>query len=483
MKRGEAAATGRSKGPTAAARLSALRDENGRYPLTEALIERLPTPEKGRATYFDRETRGLCVRVTPNGERTYYFVATVPETKTRAWVKLGDARSLRLEGKDGARSAAKAKAGEVAHGRNPNVERRQQRAAAERARIQAAEEKAAPTVAGLVGRYIEARERQLSPVTHREYLRTLNVNIRPSSLGKMRAKEALRSHVRDFHQKLRHGRHQADRALLLLRAAYRWALEEEVAPDVPLVDRDATRGVEAFVRGAAKIREWSLVRKGETLTEAEVWHDLVAFWKGTEALTVRDRAFARLLLLLGLRRGEASAARWRDVVLEEREDHTQDGQLRTIPPTWTLPAENRKGREDKGHGGARRALVIPLPPTAVAILKELREVTGKGERLFPHLWLGGIGARVKERSGLSELRLHDLRRSTASGLERLGCPPHVISAVLGHVEAGGAGSDRHYKHGGRFEEHATWLRKWSEHIARIVGEGEPGKLLAFEQRA
>jgi integrase len=269
-----------------------------------------------------------------------------------------------------------------------------------------------------------------------------------------------------------------------VRAAFRWGQDEEVARDVPLVDRDPTRGVEPFVKGAAKIREHSLVRKGETLTEADVWRDLVSFWKGTEALTIRDRAFARLLLLLGLRRGEAAAARWSAVILDEREDRTQDGQPRKIPPTWTLPAENRKGREEKGHGGARKALVIPLPPLAVRILTELREATGMDDRLFPHLWLGGIGARVKLKTGMTTLRLHDLRRSTASGLERLGCPPHVISTVLGHVESGGAESDRHYKHGGRFDEHALWLTKWSEHVARLVGETEMAKLLAFlDQRA
>jgi len=77
-----------------------------------------------------------------------------------------------------------------------------QRAASARARAQAVEEQAAPTVGGLVERYTEARERQLSPVTHREYLRTLRVDIRASQLGKMRAKDALRSQVRDFHARL-----------------------------------------------------------------------------------------------------------------------------------------------------------------------------------------------------------------------------------------------------------------------------------------
>jgi integrase len=292
-------------------------------------------------------------------------------------------------------------AGRIALGKNPNDERRREREAAERARREAERQGDEPTVAGLVREYIEARLERLSPITYKEYLRTLATDIEPSVLGRTEAKDVLRSHVREFHSKLdRNGKFQADRPLVLLRAAYRWGADEEVAPDVPLVDRDPTRGVDVHMRGSAKVRTRSLVnRTGKT--ERDAWAEVVAFWNGTEKLGVLSRAFVRLLRLLGLRRGEAACALWKNVDL--------DGE----PPVWHVPAEVRKGRV-AGSAGERRALDVPLPPLAVRVLRELQEATAAGDRVFHELWLRGLGAELKAATGLADLTLHDLRRSMTS---------------------------------------------------------------------
>ena len=39
-------------------------------------------------------------------------------------------------------------------------------------------------------------------------------------------------------------------------------------------------------------------------------------------------------------------------------------------------------------------------------------------------------------SGVVGWRLHDLRRTVATGLARLGTPPHVVSEILGHAPTG-----------------------------------------------
>jgi integrase len=221
------------------------------------------------------------------------------------------------------------------------------------------------------------------------------------------------------------------------------------------------------MRGSAKVRTRSLVNRAGK-TERDAWSEVVAFWIGTEKLGLVSRAFVRLLLLLGFRRGEAALALWKDVDL--------DGE----PAVWHVPAEVRKGRV-AGSAGERRALDVPLPALAVRILRELREATAGSQRLFPKLWLGGLGAELKAATGLVDLTLHDLRRSMTSGLQRLGAPPHVIAAALGHVETGGADSDAHYRHGGRFEEHAVWLRRWAEHVERLVGL-DKGVVVALPER-
>ncbi|MBB2496831.1 tyrosine-type recombinase/integrase [Aquipseudomonas ullengensis] len=72
------------------------------------------------------------------------------------------------------------------------------------------------------------------------------------------------------------------------------------------------------------------------------------------------RAAVRLLILTAVRPGELRAAPWSEFDLDAA--------------TWTIPKERMK---------ARRPHVVPLPRQAVAILRQLHEVTGRYALLFP----------------------------------------------------------------------------------------------------
>src|SRR5262252_4061929 len=97
--------------------------------LTERKIEKLAT-EHGRKDrlVFDDEQRGLAVRVTASGGRTFLCQYTLRGHKWR--VPLGACSALALSK---AREAAAAIMGDVAKGRNPAAERKDA-AAAERAK-------------------------------------------------------------------------------------------------------------------------------------------------------------------------------------------------------------------------------------------------------------------------------------------------------------------------------------------------------------
>src|SRR5262252_4529654 len=97
--------------------------------LTERKIEKLAT-ERGRKDrlIFDDAQRGLAVRVTATGGRTYLAQYTLHGHKWR--VPLGACLALSLAK---AREAAAAVMGDVAKGRNPAMERKEA-ATAERAR-------------------------------------------------------------------------------------------------------------------------------------------------------------------------------------------------------------------------------------------------------------------------------------------------------------------------------------------------------------
>lgn len=74
---------------------------------------------------------------------------------------------------------------------------------------------------------------------------------------------------------------------------------------------------------------------------------------------VMTRQAVRLLLLTGVRPGELRQAPWAEFDLEAA--------------VWTIPAERMK---------ARRPHIVPLPRQAVAILRQLQEITGRHALVF-----------------------------------------------------------------------------------------------------
>ena len=97
--------------------------------LTERKIEALAVETGGKdRLVFDDAQRGLAVRVTASGSRTYLCQYTLHGQKWR--VPLGACSALSLSS---AREAAAAIMGDVAKGRNPAAERKEA-AAAERAK-------------------------------------------------------------------------------------------------------------------------------------------------------------------------------------------------------------------------------------------------------------------------------------------------------------------------------------------------------------
>jgi integrase len=129
-----------------------------------------------------------------------------------------------------------------------------------------------------------------------------------------------------------------------------------------------------------------------------------------------NRPVARVCLFLlstGCRLNEALSATWGDIDLERR--------------VFSIRATNTKA-------GKRRS--VPLNDSAMAVLDEL-DTRNDGGRLF----VGRRGAlttiskqwgRLRQKAGLSHLRLHDLRHQFASFLVNDGRTLYEVQAILGH---------------------------------------------------
>jgi integrase len=71
-------------------------------------------------------------------------------------------------------------------------------------------------------------------------------------------------------------------------------------------------------------------------------------------------------------------------------------------------------------------------------------------------------------SGVTAWRLHDIRRTVATGLQRLGMRLEVIEAVLGHVSGSRAGIVGLYQRHAFEPEKRAALEAWGAHVARIT---------------
>jgi integrase len=157
---------------------------------------------------------------------------------------------------------------------------------------------------------------------------------------------------------------------------------------------------------------------------------------------------ARLLVLTGQRATEISDLRWDEIDFEK-------GIIKLPPPR----TKNR------------RSHTIPISSTVRSILEARQHngrdhVFGIGQRGFSG-WSKAKG-RLDEAIKIPEWRIHDLRRTAATGLGELGVFPHVIEAILNHVSGTRSGVAGLYNKAAHETEKRTALQRWSEHVASIV---------------
>lgn len=149
----------------------------------------------------------------------------------------------------------------------------------------------------------------------------------------------------------------------------------------------------------------------------------------------RDGCMLSILLLMGLRCGEAQGLRW--------SDYSEDRSLVEIRRTIYRRAGVWREGQPK-TAGSRRAL--PLPPAATALLASERErqlslgswapdaplIQDPAGKIYGLFRLRAALVRVLAAADLPRMRLHDLRHSTASVLLESGVPARVVADLLGH---------------------------------------------------
>ena len=197
------------------------------------------------------------------------------------------------------------------------------------------------------------------------------------------------------------------------------------------------------------------------LTESEIR----AIWLACERAGVFGRAF-QLMLALGQRRGEIGAMKWSEIDLERC--------------TWSLSRDRTK---------ANRAHDVPLSPVAMDILNACPRLgdfvfaTGRGSASISG-W-GKAKKRVDalaafDGGAIAEWHLHDLRRTCATYLAKLGTDRIIISKVLNHAEGGVTGIyDRHAYEAQK--RHA--LEAWGKYLIATISNEAQNNVLQLRARS
>jgi integrase len=381
--------------------------------LTELSVARIKPPKSGRLEVWDSTLPAFGLRVTSAGARSYAVALRKPGAKHPSRIKIGEPGSMAL-------ADAHTKARELMadpSGLEPQEQAEPDTVAAVIAEFITRDQKPRNRhwreVEGILKRELAPwLERPIQSITRRDVIERLDAI-------------ADRAPVR------------ANRVLAWTRRLFGWALERDIITASPVA------GIRAPTREVARDR----------VLEP---HELAAVWRASEALQWPFGAIVQLLAVTAARKGEVVSMRWCDLDLEGR--------------LWVVPGEmNKAGRRHE----------VPLSDLAMEIMEGLPRI-GDG-LVFPARKVGSanpvsgfskIKTRLERVSSVENWRVHDLRRTAASGMARLGHPPHVVAAVLNHSPGSTMGITAVYNRHRYTDEKRAALDAWGREVERIIGRGE-----------
>jgi integrase len=208
---------------------------------------------------------------------------------------------------------------------------------------------------------------------------------------------------------------------------------------------------------SALARQFATKARDRVLSDEEIR----AVWQAATDRGDTFSAFVKLLLLTGQRREKVASMKWADL---------QNG-------VWHIPTEAR----EKGNGEE-----LVLPQMAIDIINAQPRIAGNAYVLsstqsglhLSNFWHGKHA--LDKASGVTEWRLHDLRRTARSLMSRAGVRPDVAERVLGHV-AGGI--EKVYDRYRYVEEKGAALKVLAGLIQTITDRTTPPNVVPMPHRA
>ena len=175
-----------------------------------------------------------------------------------------------------------------------------------------------------------------------------------------------------------------------------------------------------------------------------------AVWSAASEVGFPFGNIVQLLMLTAQRRGE--------VATMERDHIDWDERI------WHIPEELTKNS---------RPHAVPLSPYVLSIIEAVPMLharfffPARGSTTTCFSGFGRSKERLDKELSIKPWILHDLRRTTATGMAGLGIQPHIVERVLNHSTGQLGGVAAVYNRFQYIDEMRDALEKWSEHVLSL----------------
>lgn len=402
--------------------------------LNDLAVKRAKADPAGQKTAIFPDGLGLRLVVTPAGRKHFEYKTAAGGTERT--VRLGQYPEMSL---DAARQEAARLRRLARDGQNPVQVKQIERI---RNRV-----KSATTFQSVADELLAGKKKNVSAAYFKKISGGIRANLFPL-LGTLPIQEIDSLILREALRKI-----EARGALEMLGNVRRWAGEVfdfakahgQFAGDNP---------AHALLKNVFKRHE------GENM-RALAWGDVPSFMQGLAALEAAPATVAaiRLVMLTACRPGEVRGARWDEFDFDRAR--------------WTIPGERMK------MGNAHS---VPLSRQALAILADLKNLTGEREYLFP----SRPGSKAKtisdmavlkavKRAAGKDIHAHGFRALFSTHVAESGkWPDSVKEAALAHGKRGIEGV---YDRATHYPERAKLMQWWANEIDAAVRGADVIELL------
>jgi integrase len=399
-----------------------------------------------RKAYFDTHTKGLALRVTPAGTKTFFYRYRFAKKNRRFTIGRFPDISLKE-----ARNRVSELRLKVTNGNDPQAEKRKRRYKPQEI-----------TFRELAETFSKQDLPKRKPRTRKEYQRIIdNELLGEHGWGDIEVSEITSQHVREV---LNHKAFEDDS----------FTMANRIRSTISKIFEFGLTNVGLKLK-ENPVTNTPIFEQGENVRERVYNEDEIKeLWEFWETKPEPIQSVFKMLLICGQRKTETMRMKWADIEWDKPCKKIvigNDGRPKPeafLATVWTI----RDNKSDRVHE-------VPLSLMALEILENLKSITGDSDYVFcsprkenePLKSIKSTSEMVKRDTSISDFRPHDLRRTLNTKLAEMLIDETVRKKILNHKVEGV--NEKHYTWYNYNDQKKKALQRWSWRMESILaGETE-----------